>query len=96
MTKRNFKDPLYKAWRKKIYELDNYCCQWPGCNRKKKLNAHHIKKWSEYPGLRYNIYNGITLCSDHHNMIKNMEDSYAETFFKIVSNRNKGKDNETK
>ena len=46
---RNFNDPQYKKWRKEIYKRDNHKCQWPGCNSHKKLNAHHIRKWSDFP-----------------------------------------------
>lgn len=84
MTLRNYNDPLYKEWRKKIYARDNHCCQWPGCNKKKKLNAHHIRKWASFPGLRFEPTNGITLCRDHHNMIKNQEEAYESVFYKIV------------
>jgi hypothetical protein len=37
--------------------------------------------------LRFHPQNGITLCKAHHAFIKDNEDAYAETFFKIVSNR---------
>ena len=84
---RNFQDPQYKKWRKLVYQRDKYQCQWPGCSLKNKLNAHHIKKWSDYPGLRFNIDNGITLCRDHHNMIKNMEENYEQFFFKIIASK---------
>src|SRR5690349_18523020 len=30
------------------------------------LNVHHIKKWADYPTLRYDLNNLITLCSDCH------------------------------
>jgi predicted restriction endonuclease len=85
---RNYKDPQYIKWRKAVYTRDNFCCQWPNCNFRSKLNAHHIKKWSDYPGLRYNIDNGITLCYQHHKMIKNMETDYEYFFFKIIANKN--------
>lgn len=82
---RNFKDKNYIEWRKKIYSRDNHKCQWPGCETKKKLNAHHIKKWSDYPGLRFHLSNGITLCRTHHQLIKDNEENYEQFFFKIVS-----------
>lgn len=88
MTYRNYKDPLYIKWRKQIYARDNHTCQWPGCSSKKRLNAHHIRRWADFPGLRFDINNGITLCCAHHDFIKNMEDSYAPTFYKIVANKN--------
>lgn len=75
---------MYKEWRKKIYARDNYKCKWPNCNNKKKLQAHHIYKWSDFPGLRYHPQNGICLCKLHHNMIKNNEDNYREFFTKLL------------
>lgn len=84
---RNFKDLNYINWRKQVYDRDHYKCQWPGCNLKRKLNAHHIKKWSDYPGLRFHIDNGITLCKYHHQLIKNNEENYEQFFFKIVSGK---------
>jgi predicted restriction endonuclease len=84
---RNFDDPLYKKWRKEVYKRDNFKCQWPGCNVGKKLNAHHIKTWSEYPGLRFCVENGITLCYYHHKMIKNLEHLYEAVFLKIIANK---------
>lgn len=86
---RNYQDQQYKLWRKAVYERDNYCCQWPGCTyHGKHIHAHHIKKWSDYPGLRFNAFNGITLCKNHHTMIKNMETDYESFFLKIVAQKN--------
>lgn len=84
---RNYNDFQYKMWRQNIKKLDNYSCRWPGCSNTKGLQVHHIKKWSEFPGLRYHPNNGITLCKNHHNFIKGNEESYCETFFKIISRR---------
>lgn len=30
------------------------------------LNVHHILPWRDYPELRYDVNNGITLCRFHH------------------------------
>jgi hypothetical protein len=81
---RNYNDPQYKKWRKEVRTRDNHKCQWPNCVNKKKLHAHHIHRWADFPGLRYNIHNGITLCKYHHDLIKNDEDSYAPFFLKLV------------
>jgi hypothetical protein len=88
---RNYKDPLYKEWRKKIYKRDNFTCQWPGCTSNIKLNAHHIYKWADFPGLRFHPNNGITLCRYHHDGIKNLEDSYTQLFTQIILKKDKHK-----
>lgn len=64
----------YKNWREKVFERDGYMCQ--GCKQfGGYLQAHHIKGWTEYPELRYEINNGQTLCGNCHNFTKksNME-----------------------
>jgi len=55
----------YKEWRKLVYERDDYTCQCCG-SRGKKLNAHHINQFADYPELRYDVDNGITLCTKCH------------------------------
>lgn len=55
----------YKAWRKAVFERDNYTCQHCG-NRGGKLNADHIKRFSEFPHLRLDLSNGRTLCEPCH------------------------------
>lgn len=85
---RNYNDPEYKKWRQKIYARDRHTCQWPGCKNKRPIQAHHILKWSEYPGLRYHTNNGISLCKNHHQQIKNNEDSYIQLFTNIIMNKN--------
>lgn len=87
--RRNFDDPEYKKWRKQVYARDNYTCQWPGCNNKKRLNAHHIKRWADFPGLRFLVSNGISLCYLHHKMISGMEDIYESVFLKILHDKSK-------
>lgn len=60
------KDSQYKAWRKIVFERDNYTCQHCGDNKGGNLNAHHIKSWGEFPEYRFDINNGITLCVPCH------------------------------
>jgi len=84
---RNFNDPTYKKWRTEVYKRDNFQCQWPMCSSKNKLNAHHIQRWADHPGLRYHVGNGITLCKTHHKMITGLENIYASIFLKIIADK---------
>jgi len=55
----------YKLWRLAVFERDNFTCQ--KCKQKGgKLVAHHLKSWTKYPKLRYEISNGKTLCLQCH------------------------------
>lgn len=84
---RDYSDPEYKKWRTAVRKRDNGICKWPNCNSKKKIHAHHIMRWSDYPSLRYDINNGICLCKIHHDMIKNNEEAYIGLFASIVSQK---------
>lgn len=71
----------YKNWRKVIFERDDYACQ--GCGaRGCYITAHHIKSWTYYPELRYEINNGQTLCEPCHSLT----DNYKERGRKIIKN----------
>lgn len=59
----------YKEWRTAVYERDEYTCQCCGAHGG-KLNAHHVNQFSDYPELRYDVDNGITLCENCHDSAK--------------------------
>lgn len=58
----------YKLWRRAVFERDNFSCV--ECGRKKsvsgKLTADHIKPFSLFPELRFELSNGRTLCRECH------------------------------
>ena len=87
---RNWNDPQYKAWRKSIYDRDGHKCQMTGCKyRGKRINAHHIRKWADFPHLRYDINNGITLCYGCHKRITGRELLFAPMLLGIISSKDK-------
>lgn len=63
--------PDYVQWRNKVFRRDKFTCQECGSSGKGNLEAHHIKRFSSYPNLRFDITNGLTLCVDCHKKTKN-------------------------
>ena len=59
-------------WSKAVIARDDYTCQDCG-KRGGKLHAHHIKRWSDFPELRFELSNGTTLCPPCHE-IRHKED----------------------
>lgn len=62
----------YRLWREAVYERDDYTCQFCG-TRGDRLNPDHIKKFADYPELRFELSNGRTLCEPCHQQT----DTYA-------------------
>ena len=60
--------PIYSQWRRGVYRRDYWTCQKCGF-KGKKIQAHHIKSFKEYPDLRHDIKNGVTLCIPCHKKI---------------------------
>lgn len=54
----------YVAWRNEVYKKDGWTCRI--CGSKKKIVAHHLKLFSEFPELRFSVDNGIVLCRSCH------------------------------
>lgn len=73
-TRKFYKSDGYYTWRFKVYERDNFICQYCGYDKGKCLNAHHLisvstclkNNWLE---LIFLVENGITLCENCHKKI---------------------------
>ena len=80
----------HKEWTLKVFQADGFRCQMPDCPQTERyLNAHHIKTFSKYPGLRFKVNNGITLCRDCHRKIRGKEEKYEKLFTEIIKKRQK-------
>jgi len=63
------KSAKYRIWRSKVFERDLYICQ--KCGKSGVyLVAHHIKSFANYPDLRFEINNGLTLCKKCHDKLR--------------------------
>lgn len=75
----------YIKWRYEVYRNDNYTCQICGA-KGKRIEAHHIKKFSDFPELRFDIKNGITLCFNCHRQICGKEKLVEKYFLGLKEN----------
>ena len=73
-----------KIWREKVFIRDKFTCQNPNCPYCKNkvggyLHAHHLKSFTDYPELRFNLENGITYCLKYHKFIHSrLSEHYKE------------------
>ena len=56
----------YNNWRKNVWLRDNYKCRISNSECSGRIEVHHILSYADFPELRYEVNNGITLCRAHH------------------------------
>ncbi len=76
------KSRKYGSWRKEVLNRDNNECQICGVVGG-RLNVNHIKKFSDYPLIRFDINNGITLCKKCHDGLVTHHEPEWESYFKF-------------
>ena len=58
------RDYRLQVWGKKVKKNKKYCSL---CGKKtRRLDAHHIFSKSNFPTLKYFVWNGIAVCEDCH------------------------------
>ena len=67
MKKDRSDDKAHIIWAQQVKERDNYTCQICGKSGV-WLNSHHLNSYSLFPGQRYHVGNGTTLCRRDHDM----------------------------
>lgn len=61
----------FKDWRRAVFERDDYTCL--SCRQKGgRLHPHHVYSFTRYPGLRFDVDNGATLCEACHKKFHNI------------------------
>ena len=73
-------------WRKKVLNRDNGRCQMINKDCKGIIEVHHILRYSEFPELRFEVKNGISLCNFHHPR-KKVEEIKLVPFFTSLTNK---------
>lgn len=92
-TKRpEYEDKEFRKILQQVKRRDKHKCQFPNCTAKKHLQVHHIKKYADFPTLRKNPINLITLCRTHHDLIKGREEHFEQLFFSLLRNNEKMKE----
>lgn len=79
-------NPEYKQWRLSVYKRDEYRCKISNQDCYGKIVAHHILSWREYPELRHDINNGVTLCHFHHPKKRDDEKRLSNLFSELIKN----------
>jgi hypothetical protein len=81
-------DSAYVGWRRAVWLRDNFKCKTANPNCAGRIEAHHILAWRDYPELRYQVNNGITLCHSHHPRVREEEKRLIPKFVELVSASN--------
>lgn len=75
----------YVLWRRAVWLRDKFTCKIANPDCAGRIEAHHILGYKDYPELRYQVNNGITLCHFHHPRTRKEEKRLSPYFQEIVS-----------
>ena len=64
-ARRKNRGGLYKAWQQAVLNRDRATCERCGITGI-EMHAHHIKSYKDFPDLRFDVANGMTLCHRCH------------------------------
>lgn len=71
MSDRDWDSPEYKAYRAAVRKRDGYKCV--RCGSRRRLQVHHVKRFADEDGLRFDPRNGATLCKKCHGLVTGNE-----------------------
>lgn len=73
-----------QTWKRQVKKRDSYQCRINNGDCSGTLEVHHILRFTDYPELRYDINNGITLCHFHHPRKKIDEQRLVPIFKELI------------
>lgn len=77
-------NPAHHNWSLNVKNRDGWKCQISNSDCSGRMEAHHILSWKNYPELRYQLNNGITLCHFHHPRKRSEEKRLSPYFQSLV------------
>ena len=66
-TRKALERECMALWAMVVKKRANYVCEYWGCRRTENLNAHHVFSRSR-ASTKFDIENGLCLCSYHHSL----------------------------
>ena len=78
-------DSAYQCWVREVKKRDKWRCRVNNEDCSGYCEVHHILSWRDYPELRYDVNNGITLCQAHHPKRRAEEKRLIPFFQELVS-----------
>ena len=84
-TAKDRRSSAYADWRYRVKVRDKWKCRISNYQCSGRLEVHHILGYTDYPELRYEINNGITLCHAHHPKVRSEEKRLSPYFQDLVS-----------
>lgn len=76
---------FHREWSRGVKNRDKWKCKISNTDCEGRMESHHILSWKDYPELRYQINNGITLCHAHHPKKRAEEKRLAPYFMELVT-----------
>ncbi len=75
----------YVTWRRRVRSRDLCKCRIGNGDCSGRIEVHHILGYTEYPELRYEVNNGITLCHFHHPKTKQASVESISFFTNLIT-----------
>lgn len=70
----------YKEWAMNVKHRDNNVCVLNSDKCGGRIESHHIMNWIDYPELRFDINNGVSVCQKHHPIGRKKEHEMINIF----------------